>query len=96
MMSSEEILQQLEQVIADAEEQKTHLLEELERVGQARKELEMAQEHHLTELVDTLSKHVALQPELEERLQSVTERIARLQTRREALVRAQSALNDLS
>jgi predicted nucleic acid-binding Zn-ribbon protein len=82
-MSSEEMLMQIEHALTEAEEQKALLMVELQRVNEARKELEQDPDQQIG---DALKKLMAHQPEIEAQLQRVNEQIASLQERRTALI----------
>ena len=79
---------QIEQALTEAEDQKALLMVELQRVGEARKELEQAPGHQIG---DALKKLMAHQPEIEAQLQRMNEQIASLQERRTALITEPSA-----
>lgn len=74
---------QIEHALTEAEDQKALLTVELQRVEEARKELEQAPGQQIG---DALKKLMAHQPEIEAQLQRVNEQIASLQERRTALV----------
>ncbi|HLW00833.1 MAG TPA: hypothetical protein VKT82_19395 [Ktedonobacterales bacterium] len=82
---------QIEQALTEAEDQKALLTVELQRVGEARKELEQGEAEPLTGIGGALQKLMAHQPELEAQLQRVNEQIASLQERRAALIEEPSA-----
>jgi uncharacterized coiled-coil DUF342 family protein len=86
-MSLEEMLMQVEHALTEAEDQKALLTVELQRVREARQELEQAPGQ---EIGDALKKLMAHQPELEAQLQRVNEQIASLQERRAALIQEPS------
>ena len=79
---------QIEQALTEAEDQKALLTVELQRVEEARKELEQDPGQQIGDALKNLMAH---QPEIEARLQRVNEQIASLQERRTALIVEPSA-----